>query len=533
MKAKSYLFFIVVLMTVFTAGCGTSPLRQQLVDIDSLIYKDQDTMAFRALVSIAQDELLNRSDRAYYNLLKMQICYRMYKEMPDSVIDDCVGYYENGWDKEKLATAYLYRGAYYKDSVRVKEAVTYFKRTEELIPYMKNKKLVIILYNHLYFLNIEGFDETRALRYAHSELALANEVNDKFWKLYALIDIANAYKRLGIRDSALLYANQALSYIGCGRKDADAASYRIIGEVMVDQEPEYAQQMLEKSLAVWPNAFAYKALSRIYQREGDMGKTREMWNAALSRSDMSVKTEVLQIMREQEQREGHWQKAAFLADWQLGLKDSLQRQQESWRIAQLQTDYDQQLHVNELREQRRQAWLAGGIMLLAVALLLLYLRYKTVKQRDELAKATQLMANYKSRIAELEHEWQQMETESQQAAYAATIAQLKARMDELEHRHADVLSKGKTLYEGLKEGKTMVTWKKADFAHFMAYYRLVDYNFVMTLESDYEGLSVKYATFAVLQHVGYDDRQIEHIMGISPNTVRAIRSRIRSRRVEE
>ena len=54
---------------------------------------------------------------------------------------------------------------------------------------------------------------------------------------------------------------------------------------------------------------------------------------------------------------------------------------------------------------------------------------------------------------------------------------------------------------------------------------------MLHLETDYNRLSVKLQFFETLYRLGYNDESVAKTMGISYNTVRANKSRIRSKRI--
>ena len=58
-----------------------------------------------------------------------------------------------------------------------------------------------------------------------------------------------------------------------------------------------------------------------------------------------------------------------------------------------------------------------------------------------------------------------------------------------------------------------------------------DLPFVNEMETEYDHLSPKYIFFAVLEHEGKSDEDIQRIMGISESTLRSTRSRINSKRL--
>lgn len=73
-------------------------------------------------------------------------------------------------------------------------------------------------------------------------------------------------------------------------------------------------------------------------------------------------------------------------------------------------------------------------------------------------------------------------------------------------------------------------WKKNDFENVIEYYRLVDIEFIDTLDNSYEDLSPKYKFFMILSHEGKTDSEIMSIMGVAEVSLRSIRSRINKKK---
>ena len=111
------------------------------------------------------------------------------------------------------------------------------------------------------------------------------------------------------------------------------------------------------------------------------------------------------------------------------------------------------------------------------------------------------------------------------------VRQLQEKIENLNHKQSKVLYEGKTLYENLIAGSTVVTWTKKDYLHFIEYYKLIDLPFVVQLDTDYDHLSPRYQLFEILSHIGKNDVEIERIMGISNSTIRSTRTRIKSKKL--
>ena len=108
---------------------------------------------------------------------------------------------------------------------------------------------------------------------------------------------------------------------------------------------------------------------------------------------------------------------------------------------------------------------------------------------------------------------------------------LQDKVEDLNHKQSKILYEGKALYESMINGATVVTWTKSDYLHFIEYYKLIDFPFVVQLDTDYDHLSPRYQLFEILYHMGKTDTDVERIMGISNSTIRATKTRIKSKKL--
>jgi len=81
-------------------------------------------------------------------------------------------------------------------------------------------------------------------------------------------------------------------------------------------------------------------------------------------------------------------------------------------------------------------------------------------------------------------------------------------------------------------GGTTLKWRRNDFTDCIEYYRTIDAVFVTHIENDYDHLSAKYIFFALMEHIGKTDEELQRIMAIGQNTIRANRSRINQKKRE-
>ena len=89
--------------------------------------------AYHILSGIDTTRIMAKADRIYYQLIEIQLLYRMRKPADNMEgINECVSYYaQERKDVRKLAQAYYYRGMLEYESGKVDKAVTSLKKAEE------------------------------------------------------------------------------------------------------------------------------------------------------------------------------------------------------------------------------------------------------------------------------------------------------------------------------------------------------------------------------------------------------------------
>ena len=110
------------------------------------------------------------------------------------------------------------------------------------------------------------------------------------------------------------------------------------------------------------------------------------------------------------------------------------------------------------------------------------------------------------------------------------LKRARKQMEKMRENLAQKTALGKKLYEEIFEqgGKTS-KWFKKDFEAFCEYYRTIDPEFFVMLESTYERLTPRQVFIMILDHKNYTEEQILEIMCMSEGTLRTNRSRIAAR----
>ena len=505
-------------------GCGKDRVSERLIQIDSLLTADKVDSAKILLGSIPMSDLQSKKDSAFYYLMQTEIQYRKWiPAQSDSAINYSVSYYQGSSDKEKLARAYYYKGVAILENKEFTEAIYMVKRAEKLADKTDNLLLQHKIYETLSHYNSSAYEKNLALRYAKKAYQVAKNLNDKNRQAIALIYMAGDYHSLGRMDSLAICIQECLPLTNFITDRDKAYLYTRMGELYTDSEPEMAKKYLLKAETIHPQLWTYVALSNIYMKENDIEKAQKIWKKAQQMAgSLTAMIKVLSAMRHQCMEQEDYRQANALADSIIQKQDLLYSQREQAKIGEIQAKYDKEAAERDIKEQVMGWGLALLVMVVVIFSWLSYRSYKGMRAKKELAETKVQLEAYTRKAEELE---------KSDKTNTKEIGELHKKINELHHRHAGILAKGKLLYEDIAEGGTTVHWGKDDFINYLEYYKLKDLPFVNEMETNYNHLSPKYIFFAVLEHEGHDDEDIQHIMGISESTLRSTRSRINSKKL--
>lgn len=522
MKKSVYLLLFI---TLFFIGCQQNSLMQELVDIDSTAFQKGDKQALEMLNNIEPEIIHDEECLAYYWLLKMRTEIRLQNEIKSvEPLDIPIKYYKKHNNKGKLARAYGYKAYIHDDLGDLKNAILALKEAEKLV---KDNHDEIDLVNHIYqtlfVINSKAHEDKIALKYSKLALKTAYQLNRKENIAYALMGMYSAYKYIGKTDSAKYYLEKCVPIIEHVPENQQSSFYANIGNAYIESDIQKAEGFLNKSIEIKPNAFAYRSFARIYYKRGERERAKEMWAKALQTDNLYLKSEVLQAMYESQRDEGDYKSASETAMQLASLKDSIAHREKEADIRGLQEQFEkEQQAAIEKHQYQMYISLACTLLLLAIAFVL-YLYYRNQKSKIALKETRENLEKYRNqlKLAEAEGKGDSKEVE-----------RLTQKISELQTKQNALLQNGRERYEEIMAGGTTLKWSRHDFTDCIEYYRTIDAAFVTHMETDYNHLSSKYIFFALMEHLGKTDEELQHIMAIGQNTIRANRSRINQKKNE-
>lgn len=519
-KNIAYIFIIILVLI----GCKNDKTLNKLQEIDNLLSIEKPDSAFFEINKIKISRLKDERDSAYYYLLKTQTLYRLYKPVTsDSMINYSIRYYEKFIDNEKLARSYYYKGVTIYDLGRIKDAILNIKKSETLAIKRNDAVLLHKIYEALTLFNANGEEYDLAMKYAKLALYYSYKANNKNWMTYALNNVAGIYEDMGMKDSAVFYANKCIPLLQYVPKNDWIYILTNIGTSYISKNRDMAEHYLKKSLSIHPGTNTYFALATIYNKEGKNKEANTCWEKALQTKDLKLKTAALQAMFDSKYKEKNYQAACDLSKQILTTNKDFYEEREYNQVKETQLKYD-----NEIKTARERQYIAYVTVIamtlgLLILILLIYNKYKSTKTRNEMMQDQMMINSYSTEISRLK-------TSSND--HNEKIDELKKKLTDLQSKQSRILFKGRKLYNGIMDGGTIVLWNKDDFTCFIEYYRLLNLPFVIHIEEDYDSLSPKNKFYEIMHHIGKTDEDISRVMGVTAVTIRVTKKRIKEKELK-
>ena len=520
------LLLIVLFTCVIAGGCSKSDQQKQLDSIEQLLNSQKNEEAAIALDDMNPEELIDDESVALYWFFKTQADFRQYKKVLSlEPLKKSTAFFEKQHDEEKMTWAYYYLGCLSEDAGDITNAIIYLKKAERYALSNKSQmtRALHYIYQAISGVNHDGKEFQLALFNGKLALNYALKLNDSIIIATDLMNLAASYNALDNMDSAHYFINRMLPYLPAVPERQRTNHYCNIGLIYKDQNNELAKEYLQKSVEVKHNAYAYRALAQIYQKEGNKEKANEMWHKALQTTNLSLKANVVKGMAKAKTEEGDYKAAHELDLWAAALKDSLHRQQKEENLKGQQELFEKELANEHLREKHNRAAWAVAALLLTVAFLAVWTVWKKRKNRRQIDAMSE----------ELEQKAMAMEQlKKENESNKKQLDRLSRDMTGFEQKHEKLLAEGQRLYESIAvDGGNTLTWTKDDFVHFVLYYKLRHPEFVRHIENDYDELTPRQKTFLILYDMGMTDEDVMRTLVLSETSIRANKTRIKGKKL--
>ena len=493
----------------------------QINEIESLTDREQFDSAYVKLSKINEGTLCNDDERAHYYLLRTQLACVLRKKDSINILDSIViPYYTKTANKEKLAEAYYYKAYDEIKQRHISTAVTYYKHAEELASHSSNLHLQYKIAESLSYANEVSGNYPYQLDYAQKTVKLSSAIGNKRWMAYSFINLALAYSSLGNKDSVLFYMNEAAQlsdYIPIKDKYGFLIN---LAYTYKYNKPEYAKKYLLESISIEETSYAYEHLADVYYNEGHLEKAYEIWKKALAINDNNPKDIILHNLLDYDVEHGRTDSVCQYVNEIIAIKDSIIDHLRNDTIKDLQLRFDHEVAMRK-QESVTNNWQKGLLAaILLISLLVAYILIKRYREKNKIQEAQMQINDLMNQIRELEES-----EDDNSAAIQILNDQVRNTMD----KEGALLKQGKMLYDQIKDGQTVIEWRKKDFELFINYFKAIDYKTVNRLlrTKRKEKLTPQKIFFLLLKEMGYDKKEIARILSIEETSVNTLNTRTR------
>lgn len=526
MKTLLNIIFIGIAITI--VACSHDTHQRQLVQVDSMLSRFQRDSAYRAFKLIDRDEVKS-DDAMYYDVLKVALSQNaipadsFHFEIPrDSLLMQCVKYYESQRDSRMQLYSYLYLGKIYTESLHNNhKASIWLKKAEELAKTVNDPRLAYQTYEALATLNYYSGNKDLAMDYSYKTLSCAQKSGNNHMTTYACNHLVVLYLERNELDSVQKYNALSMSILNkMLPKDRSYALGNLGAIFWGGNKIDSAKIYFEKALAAYPHPFSIQRLAEVYYIQGNYKEADSLWNKALKSADLRDKVQFYNSIFGRKYENKDFKGSAEAANQLLLLKDSLVQQMQTAEVQEIQLKYDKEMEHRKLDRFIRWALLVALLLISVIAGVVIYYIRKRNKARERIMRDQVLINDYKLQIEQLEHSGKDVTKE---------VKSLQKKIDTLQLEQTEKLSEGRALYQRIVAGESAVTWSKDNIIKFVEYYKVVNLPFMLQMEQDYTKLSPGNKFFLILQEMGMTDQQMTHILGVSDGALRTTRSRLRQK----
>ena len=539
MKRLIYLLSLVV----FACACSNRSAKDKLVAIDSLVVQELYDSAYTVLSGIDTALLNDMDTKAHYYLRRKHLGYLTPHRDSSNVLDSIViPYYTSTNDKEKLADAYYYKAYGEITSGKTKEAITDYKRAEELANQTDNPRLQYKVSESLAALNELTGNYNLSLDYAKKTLKLSSLINNPKWTYDALYSMAIAYNRLLQKDSCLYYLEKIEPLLKYEQKKDLPNTLVSIAYLYKQTKPEKAKYYLEKSLSEAETSYALSQLADISVSEGKIDEAYHLWKRALAINDNNPKDRIIHNLLEYDLEHGRTDEVCKRVNEIIAIKDSIINSVRNDTIRTLQLNFDHEAEMSAANKRLiRWQQILGIVVFLAMLLIgyILWRKHKTKLQRLENEIQTK---DYIRKVLDLE--LRAAKTEAQLAALRSEndenkqeIKRLEAVKEEVEEESRRLLGKevqtirrGIQLYEQLVNNGKVQTWTGTDYDAITSFFEVSHPDAMKEIRQKYGRPTTRNLLYLILVNMGKTNEEICGIMSLNSSSLRSLTFRLRKQR---
>ena len=553
MKRLPLLLIITALF--FIAGCGDSRCYKQLIEVDSLTENDLIDSACTTIKNIEDKYIIEEGkEKAYYNLLKYQLQFRLKDEnINDTLINYSISYYSKNKkkNKRKLALSYYLKGRMSKN----KDAIEYLKNAEFIAKETKDDFLNTRILHKIASINIENEDYNTALKYGLKAISYCNKIKDKEMIVICLLNLSIIYGNLGKQDSSFFYAHKCLPFLENISTRKQASIYINMSASTADTAK--AREYALKSLELTPTNNAYQILAKQARERKDYALSEEYLTEALKYSP-SVDWEafITHELAQTKELLGKHKEANLLEKRVIKLRDSVEyiHAQDSIKEKQVAAELE---HQKETEIEEKENYIAAITISLTAIIIMTTVAYiirrkkhkKSIddinamnKEMDSMAKDIDIMEKkmtdtekqidtYKNKIEKMTtvNKAKEKELKATTREMQRQLAQQKKEAEKRIQKETLLYKQGCDIYNKVKSELEKVVLSNEDMSSLVTFYTSMKPDFKTQIEEEYTKPTEYQYTILIMKDMGMNYRQIAKVIGTTDNAVRTAASRNKKR----
>ncbi len=512
---------IILSIVLLSVVCGCDHQRMaQLRDVEQLLKEQLNDSAYHVLRSIDIEGVDNVAFQAYYTLLRTQAEYRLLIPINTTdMLDRSIAYYEKISDTDKLIRCYYYKGSISDDLGNDTMAIACLNTAETLLSTSGTDDYYkLCVYEAKANVNEEAKQYRLAVDYLLKAVRCAVNQKDTIALAYDYMNLGAVYYEMGMEDSSSYFRQKMEPLLVHIPEQRRSSFYTNLGSYYENINTDTAKLYYQRAIALGSH-YAYNHLAQLYSKEGQRELAFQNWEKAAETRDPKLKADVLSRMLSTYENLHKYEEVCRIQSLLIPLKDSISQKQIKEDILGIQERHKIELLQKENEERIYRLVVCLLVLLLSALAVIVFMKRHQVLQKSQLKEDQLLLSHYLSQLKSLKETGEQHERE---------IMLLNKKILELENKRGAILAKGKSLYDNIMDGATTLFWKQTDFAAFLAYYKVLDFEFMKSLEDDYDNLPRRYMFLEVLYHLQFSTDQIVCAMAVEERTIRSYKSRIKS-----
>lgn len=541
----------IIIVTMAFAGCSHGSSEERLAGVDSLIARSQDDSARAELGRINPRDLTAEDDKAYYNMLKVELIFRNGDVPPnDSMIDTSIARFKETGDWHKLAQSLYYKGRLQYKRSETKGAIKSLLEAGQVAKETDDGTLKTKIYGNLALFNKRIGEYEYARTYIEKALKYIPQVKkDKYIVITDIYQMASdIYGDLKDTATAIMYMEKCiplLKYLDevgkCDIYSGLANIYNVKGDFK--RAKEYGLQALKNV----PGYDTYYIMSKTYRHMNDMAMSDSMWKMAFKTAGTKYRIMMLTEKRAEKLKHGEYQEASVLGNQIIRMRDSANTKRQADSLIEIQATFDVAGNAREEigRWKKYEAWTAVATIIMAAAIVGYRIREKRARKdfkeksdraQHELAEALESNRRLNSELSANLRTLTEMRNDSK--GLKKTINDLNRQLSgalEANSKLEDV-SKGKVeeclveMYEMVDyiiiNNGCIVKWENDKIARFIGYCCSAMPELNGIFDNDYDDLTRQNKLMLILTHLSKTKEEVCKILGMQESAYRKALNRL-------